>query len=109
MGYQRSFEIVRIEDIHLAAGLMAQGFSLHACEVAADGWAKFCILVPDTRKGEMEALAGLSREGQKPEDDILVPFGAYRKALGELRGLLRQTKEEMGHGRRPERAGVATL
>lgn len=107
MAYQKNFEIVRLEDMHLAAALMALDFSLHGCELREDGWVKFCLLVPEVRKEEVEALAAVSQDGSGNEDDIPVPFGAYRKALGELRGVMRQAKGDVADERR-SKAGVAT-
>jgi len=108
LGYSSNFELTRVEDMHFAAALMSKGFALHGCEMTGDGWGRFALIVPDARKHEVEALAAVSKASTSPEDDVLVPYGAYRRALDELRSLLRRAKGETSDVRRPDTPRGAT-
>ena len=107
MSYKKNFELFRTEDMHLAAAMMTQGFLLHGCEGNDEGrWVRFVLLVPDDRADEVEKLAQATRSAWDGED-IPIPFGAYRRALSELRSVLRQAKGRKDHESGERAAGAA--
>jgi len=104
MDATQSFELALVEDIHLAAAMMALGMKLQGCEVdGGNGWAKFAILVPEARNAEVQRLQTLDHNAGSPDNDVPVPYGQYRKSLNELRGMLRAAKGVVSHepGRQP--------
>ena len=89
----KNFELMRTEDMHLAAAMMTHGFTLHGCESNETGrWLQFVLLVPDDRKDEVPAFEVATQKNGSEE--IMVPYGAFRRALNELRSILRQAKGE---------------
>ena len=87
-----TYEIVRLQDIHLASAMMACGIQLQGCEVSAGGWATFVLLVADDKQDVRKRLAAVDCHSPSSTEDVAMEYGQYRRALNELRAILRSTK-----------------
>lgn len=96
--YSRNFEILRTDDMYLAAALLSvvEPLKLQGGSVDTRGWVTFDLLVPEAGKEAAAQVVAAFEDGQ----DLDVNLRHYMKALSRVRDMKTSMTGGQRHGRR---------